>query len=310
MSNKPLHITNGDSLTDKMVKLQLPGKVITWREMLCEGRTIQEVGTTRFIETRKLFLEEQYKITPEDYEQKFVNELNVLMQAKNHDEIILWFEFDLFCHINMIAVISFLLQENTHQPIYLVCSGRLDGEEKMQALSNLTDKELRNHYKHKILLQEEDLELAQLVWKLYCGNNPKKLKQKIKKTSNFEYLSSCLRAHIERFPNVKSGLNTLEANLLKLITNHTITSHNQLLGYALQYQGYYGYGDMQMLQVVDKLKSFFYEDLTQYKLTEEGLIALNKSQNFYQELKDDIYYGGAKKYDFLYDSESHHLLKL
>ncbi len=305
-----LHITNGDSLTDKMSRLNLSGEVITWREMLCEGRTVQEVGSQEFINIRKEFLETCYDVPSSDYQLKFVSELEKLAQAKDYDEIILWFEFDLFCHINMIAAISFLFQQNIQKPIYLVCSKRLKGEEKLQGLSQLKDKELLNHFNHKILLNEDDLELAELVWKLYCGNNPLRLKPEIKKNSNFEYLSSCLRAHIERFPNIKSGLNSLEANLLKIITSHTITSHNQLLGYALEYQGYYGYGDIQMLRIIDNLKSFMYLDNTKYSLTEEGKMALNKSQNFYQELKDDLYYGGAKKYDFLYDHESHHLLKL
>ena len=305
-----LHITNGDSLTDKMSRLNLSGEVITWREMLCEGRTVQEVGSQEFINIRKEFLETCYDVPSSDYQMKFVSELEKLAQAKDYDEIILWFEFDLFCHINMIAAISFLFQQNIQKPIYLVCSKRLQGEKKLQGLSQLTQKELLNHFNHKILLNEDDLELAELVWKLYCGINPLRLKPEIKKNSNFEYLSSCLRAHIERFPNVKSGLNSLEANLLKLIVSHTITSHNQLLGYALEYQGYYGYGDIQMLRIIDNLKSFMYLDNTKYSLTEEGKMALNKSQNFYQELKDDLYYGGAKKYDFLYDHESHHLLKL
>ena len=305
-----LHITNGDSLTDKMSRLNLSGEVITWREMLCEGRTVQEVGSQEFINIRTEFLETCYDVPSSDYQMKFVSELEKLAQAKDYDEIILWFEFDLFCHINMIAAISFLFQQNIQKPIYLVCSKRLQGEKKLQGLSQLTQKELLNHFNHKILLNEDDLELAELVWKLYCGINPLRLKPEIKKNSNFEYLSSCLRAHIERFPNVKSGLNSLEANLLKLIVSHTITSHNQLLGYALEYQGYYGYGDIQMLRIIDNLKSFMYLDNTKYSLTEEGKMALNKSQNFYQELKDDLYYGGAKKYDFLYDHESHHLLKL
>lgn len=310
MTNKMLHITNGDSLTDKMSRLNLPGEVVIWREMLCEGQTVQEVGSQEFITKRKEFLETCYDIPASDYDIKFVSELEKLAQAKDYEEIILWFEFDLFCHINMISAISFLFQQNIHKPIYLVCSKRLKGEEKLQGLSQLSDKELLNHFNHKILLNEDDLELAELVWKLYCGNNPLRLKPEIKKTSNFEYLSSCLRAHIERFPNVKSGLNSLEANLLKIITSHTISSQNQLLGYSLEYQGYYGYGDIQMLRIIDNLKSFIYLDNQKYSLTEEGKLALNKSQNFYQELKDDLYYGGARKYDFLYDHESHHLLKL
>ena len=310
MTNKMLHITNGDSLTDKMSRLNLPGEVVIWREMLCEGQTVQEVGSQEFIAKRKEFLETCYDIPASDYDIKFVSELEKLAQAKDYEEIILWFEFDLFCHINMISAISFLFQQNIHKPIYLVCSKRLKGEEKLQGLSQLSDKELLNHFEHKILLNEDDLELAELVWKLYCGNNPLRLKPEIKKTSNFEYLSSCLRAHIERFPNIKSGLNSLEANFLKIITSHTISSHNQLLGYSLEYQGYYGYGDIQMLRIIDNLKSFIYLDNQKYSLTEEGKMALNKSQNFYQELKDDLYYGGARKYDFLYDHESHHLLKL
>ena len=310
MVNKMLHITNGDSLTEKMGRLHLSGEVVIWREMLCEGQTIQEIGSDEFIKTRQLFLEKFYQIQPIDYEVKFVSQLKKLAQAKDYDEIILWFEFDLFCHINMVAAISYLFQQEIDKPIYLVCSKRLKGEKELQGLSQLTDKELLNHFNHRILLNKEDLELAELVWKLYCGSNPLRLKPEIKKNSNFEYLSSCLRAHIERFPNIKSGLNSLEANLLKLINSHHITSHNQLLGYALEYQGYYGYGDSQMLRIIDNLKSFIYLDNQKYALTEEGKMALNKSQNFYQELKDDLYFGGAKKYDFLYDDESHHLLKL
>ncbi|MBW2960778.1 DUF1835 domain-containing protein [Mesonia aestuariivivens] len=310
MGNKILHITNGDGLTEKMSHLHLSGQVISWREMLCEGKTVQEVGSKEFIATRKHFLNEHYQITAEDYELKFVAELEKLTTVKDYEAIILWFEFDLFCHINMIALISFLFQQNIQKPIYLVCSKRLKGEEKLQGLSQLNDKELQNHFDHKILLNIDDLELAELVWKLYCGNNPLRLKSEIKKSSNFEYLSSCLRAHIERFPNVKSGLNTLEANILKLVATQQISSQNQFLGYSLEYQGYYGYGDEQMLRIINNLKAFIYFDNKKFALTEEGKMALNKSQNFYQELKDNLYYGGAKKYDFLYDDESHHLLKL
>src|SRR5690606_10236811 len=116
--------------------------------------------------------------------------------------------------------------------------------------------------------------------------------------------------HIERFPNARSGLNTLEANVLKLIREHKISSLNQLLGYALQYQGYYGYGDVQMQRVLDKLDGFFTISKTGVSLNENGIKALDGKENYYQKLKDGECYGGVKKYDFLYDPESHNLLKL
>jgi len=45
-------------------------------------------------------------------------------------------------------------------------------------------------------------------------------------------------------------------------------------------------------------------------LTPEGNEALNASRNFYRVLKNDEFLGGVKMYDFLYDSESHKILKL
>ena len=307
---KLLHIINGDDLTDKLQQLELPGDVIVWREMMCEGPTIQEVGSEHFLNIRKKFLWEQYGILEKEYQEKFISELDKLAAINGYDEVVLWFEFDLFSHMNMLAVISFLKQNRKKNPLYLVCSGRLKGEKKLEPLPELSVKQLQRHYNNKIPLTTDDLSVADIIWELYCSQNPKRLKSEIKKSTNFEYLSSSIRAHIERFPNAKTGLNSLETNVLKLIKNHEITSPHHLLGYALQYQGYYGYVDVQMQRVIQKLEPFYSEDDSQIKLNDTGIKALNSSKNFYQELKDSEFYGGVRKYDFLYEPDSHNLLKL
>lgn len=310
MSSNALHIINGDGLTETVKSLEIPGQIVVWRELLCEGRCIKEVGSPEFIEERQKFLEKTYGISSEDYLDKFVSQLEKLKQVEDYDHVVLWFEFDLFCHINMLAAISFYLEHKVEKPFYLVCSKRLKGEPELTPLSHLSPKNLLNHYQNKIKLTEDDLAIASLVWELYCGNNPQKLKRQIKKTSNFEYLSSCIRAHIERYPNSVTGINTLERNILKLIENQNITSYNQFLGYALQYQGYYGYSDSQMERLLKKLEMFY--DFTDGKLTltESGNKVLNREKSFYQDLKTDEYLGGSKIFDFLYDSDSHKILKL
>ena len=162
-----------------------------------------------------------------------MSQLKKLDAIDTYDEVILWFEFDLFCHINMIAAISYLIQKKRKEPLYLVCSGRVPGEKELIGLSELNDKQLISHYKNKIKLSEDDLDMAHFIWQLYCGNDPNKLKPEIRKSSNFKYLSSCIRAHIERYPNVHTGLNSLETNILRLIEREHITSEHQLCGYAL-----------------------------------------------------------------------------
>ena len=309
MKNRSLHIVNGDSLAQQMQELDLPGELIVWRELLCEGPTNKEIDS-EFFKLRKKFLRKTYKISAENYEKRFISEVKKLKTLKNYDNVVLWFEFDLFCHLNMLAAISCLAEKDHHVPIFLVCSKKLKGEKEFQPLSQLNPTELKNHYENRIPLNTEDIEVALLIWELYCGNNPMKLKPQIKVNTNFEYLSSCIRAHIERFPNSITGINTLEKNILKLIENQDIKSDNHLLGYALQYQGYYGYSDSQMQRLLKKLSMFYKQEDEKIVLTEEGMIALEGKKNFYRDLKNDDCFGGAKMYDFLYESESHRLLKL
>jgi len=310
MSNKILHIINGDSLKESLENIHLDGEIVVWREMLCEGPTVSQVGNDAFISLRKKFLQEEYGVSSTLYEQEFLSQLKKLDAINHYDEIILWFEFDLFCHINMLAAISYLIQQKKKENLYLVCSGRVPGEKDLTGLADLSEKQLLSHYKNKIRLSEDDLDMAHFIWQLYCGNNPSKLKPEIRKSSNFKYLSSCIRAHIERYPNVDTGLNTLETNILRLIEREHITSEHQLCGYALSYQGYYGYSDSMILKVIDRLRPFFQIGQQGLELNINGKFVLDGTHNFYRELKNNETYGGTNKYDFLYSPENHQLLKL
>ena len=52
MKASTLHITNGDSTTNYLKKLRFSGEFITWREMLCEGKTTTDVGSESFWKNR------------------------------------------------------------------------------------------------------------------------------------------------------------------------------------------------------------------------------------------------------------------
>lgn len=242
MDKKTLHITNGGNLTGYLNELKIEGEKLTWQEIICEGPTIEIIHSDDFIELRREFLSSFYDV---DLDLDKVNfALEQLSNIEQYSEIVLWFEYDLFCHINMIAVINLLQQKKIKLPIYLVCSGRIPGIKTLKGLNELNADQINNHYKNKVKLNSEDIELAETIWGIYCGKDHNLLKPYIVKSSSFKYLSNCLKAHLERFPNSKSGLNVLEKNILELIKVNNIKSKHHLLGYALNYQGYYGFGDM------------------------------------------------------------------
>jgi len=307
MSKKPLHITNGDHLTNKLNQLEIQGAKLTWQELLCEGPTTEKVGSELFLETRKKFFDEFYNI---DLDIEFIkSELNKLKEWENYSEIILWFEYDLFCHINMIAVISLIQQYKIELPIYLVCSGRIEGSKKLTGLAELSNEQLKHHYENKVLLNEKDIDIATTVWGIYCGVDHNMLKPFIIKSSSFKYLSNCLKAHLKRFPDSVDGLNTLERNILKIINEYTITSENQLLGYALNYQGFYGYSDLQLSRMIERLSIFYAVAEDQIELNRKGHEALLAQHSFAQEIDNHIIFGGVKKMDFKFNKAENKLIK-
>lgn len=307
MSKLPLHITNGDVLSDYLNDLNIEGDMITWQEMLCEGPTLEQVYSTEFSKLRIQFFSDFYDIELD------IAKIELALEKLNHpdtySEIILWFEYDLFCHINMIAVISLIQQKKITLPIYLVCSGKVDRNKNLKGLAELNSGQLLKHYRDKILLKPEDIDLATTIWGIYCGKDHNLLKPFIVEKSSFKYLSNCLKAHLERFPETKDGLNNMERNILEIVRDKTIKSRHHLLGYALNYQGYYGYGDLQILRIMDKLSIFFDETENAIKLNRKGHEALLAQHNFALEIGNNMTYGGVNRFEYQFNKKENKLVK-
>lgn len=307
MSKIPLHITNGSSLTDYLKDLDVKGDILTWHEMLCEGPTTPIIDSKDFIEARQAFLNSYYDVEIDEYAYK--NEIGKLDHIQNYSEIVLWFEYDLFCHINLMAVINLLQQKKVTLPLYLVCSGRVKGEKDLKGLGELSPEQLLEHYKDKIKLNEDDIDIATTVWGIYCGKDHNLLKPFIVKTSSFKYLNSCLKAHLKRFPDSKNGLSRLELHILETVQQHTIKSKHHLLGYILNYQGYYGFGDMQIERMIDSLSQFLEEENNHLILSRKGHEAILGQKNFSKALNNDMTYGGSKRLEYQFNKEENKLIK-
>lgn len=307
MEKQILHITNGGSLTKYLNELEIVGEKLTWQEIICEGPTQETIHNEEFIELRRSFLNDFYDV---DLDLEKVNfALEQLSNPQRYSEIVLWFEYDLFCHINMIAVINLLQQKKINLPVYLVCSGRVSGSKTLKGLTELNSEQLLNHYKKKVKLTVADIDLATTIWSIYCGKDHNLLKPYIIKSSSFQYLSSCLKAHLERFPDSKSGLNVLEKNILEIIKINTIKSKHHLLGYVLNYQGYYGFGDMQINRLIEKLSLFYSEEEDQLILNRKGFEALLGQRNFSSEIKNNMNYGGVNVSEFQFSRTQNKLIK-
>ena len=312
MGGAILHITNGDSTTNYLKKLKFSGDFITWREMLCEGKTTTDVGSESFWKNRYDFFKSSYKISKQKFIDYTVKEYRSLCNKKNTKEIVLWFEHDLFCQINMIAVLSWLKRYRKGYHISLVCSGKIGGSKKMFSLSELNEKQIQNHFKNRVNLTEDDIEYADYIWQLYCSDSPLRLETvyKFNPMSPFSYLATALEAHLKRFPSIENGLNTIENTILRTANYQHISSKKELVSQLLKEQDVYGFGDLQYENKINDLRKLFHS-FNPVKLSKKGKEVLENQLNFYGAIRNDnSYLGGSKKYSFLYYNESNKLLQI
>ncbi|MCM4163247.1 MULTISPECIES: DUF1835 domain-containing protein [unclassified Arenibacter] len=306
-----LHITDGDILTNKLSTLKLEGDIITWREMLCEGKTETSVGSESFWKTRFEFLNKNYKVSKSWFIDKTLKEYRTLCNHKQEDRIVLWFDFDLFDQINMLAVISWLKTHRPYAEISLVSSEAEKNSVDITGLGELDAEQLRKLYTNRTLLTQDDIEYADYVWQLYCSDNPIRL-ENLKDFDSFQFshLSGAIEAHLMRFPTIRNGLNEVENNILRLARSAKPKTKLELLNTVLRNQGRYGFGDTQYDRVMTKLKPLF-TNFNPVKLSKKGMEILEGKTSYYSCIQEnDAYLGGALKYNFLYNSETNRILKL
>ena len=312
MSSSILHITNGDSTTNYLKSLQIKGEYITWREMLCEGKTSIDVGSETFWKTRFKFLKSSYKVSKKTFIDYTLKEYRNLCQKKNQQEIVLWFEHDLFCQINMIALLSWLKKYRSGEKISLVCSGDVIGSEKRLGLSQLNKEQINTHYQNRVELTQDDIEYADYIWQLYCSDSPLRLETvyKFNPMSPFVYLTDAIAMHLKGFPSIENGLNSIENYIIQTANETDPSSKNDLVSNLLKNEEGYGFGDTQYLQKIDKLKTLF-TSFDPVKLSRKGKKVLDNQLNLYRVLRDEnAYLGGTRQYSYLYHHASNKLLKI
>lgn len=285
---KQLHILNGDSTLSAFQTQSIPGEVMVWREVLAEGKSVVEIGNEAFWKMRKAFFHSFFNTPDTKYQERVIQEFEKLKALKQYDEVILWFEYDLFCQINMMAILSWLAEQNLDQlKIALICLGKHPNYDRLVGLGEIDPKYYPTLFQNRYTLDKEDLQFAQKFWVTYCTDAPGKLLTlTANQTKQFPYLHKAVEAHLTRFPSTRNGLNQIEQQIVDLF-HSGVQEDRQIVGQLLRRENLYGFGDLQYFVYLKNLKSI-----------------LNKNtaiKDFETTAQHEYYYGGSKNWDYRWD---------
>ena len=139
-----LHIHNGDSSANTARQSSLPGEHFAWREALIEGPTPAGVEGEEWRRLRAKHLAESYGVELDKCERELLDQEQALARFPEHDEIVLWFEHDLFCQTNLLYLLNWFAQRDLGTTkLSLVCIGEFPGKPTSAAWERLNTEENR-----------------------------------------------------------------------------------------------------------------------------------------------------------------------
>jgi hypothetical protein len=210
---------------------------------------------SRFFEERADFLQQAYGIDSVSYLSEAERDRQTLENAAVYEEIVLWFEFDLFCQVNLVFVLFYLTQLSVKlPPITIVQPDHHPEVPNFRGMGMLQSRHLPPLFAARTPVQQEDTDLAREVWEAYSAGDPPALEMlSQRRSAGLPYLGKALQAHLKRLPNTTNGLNAVEYFFLDRLALGKLRERD------LYYQFWdelkiYGFGDFQLDVYLNRLQ--------------------------------------------------------
>jgi len=289
----------------------MPGEHLAWREALIDGPTPGGVTPEEWRSLRAAHLTEFYGVDPDEIESGLRAQEGKLASFPEHDEVILWFEHDLFCQVTLIYLLNWFAErdlENTR--LSLICIGEFPGLPNFRGLGELNSEQITSLFdlRHEVTTAEK--KLASSAWQAYCSPDPTAIQTILETdTSALPFLQPALQLHLERFPSVSNGLGRIQNLGLELI-NDGLRSFVDLFRRFGAAEPTYGLGDAQfwntlrrmgeapepLLKITNgNLSDLNSEDLTQlsFEITKAGNTVRKENADFVRMNGIDSWLGGV-----------------
>jgi hypothetical protein len=207
-----LNITNGDSAAGTLSEAGIEGKIIPWRDVLHEGPVDSSLSLEELSKQRARFIAERRWDDFAHVSGDFAERDRVIQHLDYFDEIVLWFEDDLYDQLQLIQLLDFLGSSSARKKKTLSLI-QVDGY-----IPPLSAAKLKELDEKRSRVTPEQLDLARRAWRAFASDDPATIEALLdEKTSALPYLASALSRHLEEFPAVGTGLSRSEREALTAI---------------------------------------------------------------------------------------------
>lgn len=205
-----LHLRCGDDILESLRAAGVPGTASRWADPLCEGplRCWPDEAVRRT--ERAAWLAARGAPSESEALAALERDDMALASAGREDEVVLWFEHDLFDQ----AILVFLLdrlRELAPDRTSLICIGSHPAHPEFRGLGQLSPPELAQLYPARVPVTEAVFAGAAAAWSALTGGDPLAIHALATSGDpSLPYLGPALRRWLAELPSTRNGLSQTE----------------------------------------------------------------------------------------------------
>ena len=212
-----LHITNGDIAADLIRQTGIGGEVLPWRDVLHEGPLPAGLSLEEMSEVRAHFLAQPGMADSFEEMRAEFRTRDATLAARLGEEIVLWFEADLYDQLQIVQILDWLGSRAATQ-VSLICIGEHPGVARFIGLGQLTAQELARLYPARRPITRPQLKVAHQAWTALTAPDPEQLNRLTREdTSALEFLGPALLRLLAEYPLTNNGLGETERQVLRAL---------------------------------------------------------------------------------------------
>jgi len=212
-----LHITNGDSVVGTFRQVRFPGSYLSWIDVLHDGPVPQTATLSELSDVRAQALAGFGAGSYESIRAGFAARDQALENFRKHDEVVLWFEHDLFDQLQLIQLLDwFATQELGKVKLSLIQIDSFPGVKPFYGLGQLSGTQLARLFPTRTSVSAAHFDAATRAWNAFRANDPEALLECARKKSPaLPFLDAALERFLEEYPWTNDGLSRTERQILQ-----------------------------------------------------------------------------------------------
>ena len=216
-----LHVANGSATTSLIEAAGIPGRSSVWADVLYDGPVPGGMSDAELLRVRARHLS-----GPADA--AYLDEVNGLQRwrdeiddVSSYDELVLWYEHDLFDQLNLLQLLSWLKGRlAASKTVSLVEIGTFPGRPSFKGIGELNPADMAPLFETRTPIADERYVLSERAWTAFRQSSPETLDEfRRTATRAIPFLDSALKRFLEEYPWINDGLSRSERRLLEIASS-------------------------------------------------------------------------------------------